>query len=312
MNDPRLTYGAGQRRDGFTLVEMLVVIAVIGVIAGIGVFAIQPFQSRSSVSNGGVQLQSWLNAARSRAIRDRAPRGLRLLPGDEIQNDSGANITTLITKCVFIDQPDDTTGVGISTDPTQKGVLVPNPALNTIPKQGDYLEVNGGTSWEISNSTTTAITLKNVFPYTIPATSGASVPYRIIRAPQPPTAIVSNTTSGGQDVLRMPRGAAINVLANKTVNVGYNLSYTDNLPPPNGPNIDIIFSPNGNVLTGPNPDKIILWVTGTVRDAAGNISPTQGQPALVVVYPKSGLIAGYSANVGDLDKQKKTYYGQVP
>jgi hypothetical protein len=56
-----------------------------------------------------------------------------------------------------------------------------------------------------------------------------------------------------------------------------------------------------------NSDKIILWVTGTARDTAGTISPTQGQPALVVVYTKSGAIAGYTADLASGNP-----YSQVP
>ena len=72
------------RRRGFTLVELLVVIAIAAILAGIGMYAFGSFRDNSAVNNGAVLLQSWLQTARQRAIRDQAPRGLRLLPGTDL------------------------------------------------------------------------------------------------------------------------------------------------------------------------------------------------------------------------------------
>jgi prepilin-type N-terminal cleavage/methylation domain-containing protein len=297
------------KRPGFTLVEMLVVIAIIGIIAGIGVYAIQPFQGRASVNNAAVQLQSWLNAARSRAIRDRAPRGLRLLPGDEVQNDTGTNISTLVTKAIFIDQPDDITGVGVTAQgvPPIKSLTITNGPAATEVTPGDYIEVGGGTVHEIAGYTVGNVTLKNAFPYTIPP-PGTNIPYRIIRSPKAAATVpTTNATASTQDVLRVPRGSAINVGANNSFNAAYKLTFQGS--PANVTNsVDIMFDPSGAVMPPAiNSDKIILWVTGTARDTAGVISPTQGQPALVVVYTKSGAIAGYTADLASGNP-----YSQVP
>lgn len=298
------------KRPGFTLVEMLVVIAIIGIIAGIGVYAIQPFQGRASVSNAAVQLQSWLNAARSRAIRDRAPRGLRLLQGDEVQDDAGANITTLVTKAIFIDQPDDITGVGVTAQgalPIKSLTITNGPAATEV-AAGDYIEVGGGTVHEIASYTVGSVTLRNAFPYQISATSGTNIPYRIMRSPKAAATVpTTNATASTQDVLRVPRGSAINVGANNSFNAAYKLTFPGS--PANVTNgVDIMFDPSGAVMSPAiNSDKIILWVTGTARDKSGVISPTQGQPALVVIYTKSGAIAGYNADVASGNP-----YSQVP
>ncbi len=97
-------------RGGMTLVELLVVITIIGVLGGIVALVAPRFQESTRVGQGTSQFKNWLENARLRAQRDRAPRGLRLvetLP-------SSVNTPTIradyFYKFVYVEQPDDITG----------------------------------------------------------------------------------------------------------------------------------------------------------------------------------------------------------
>src|SRR5262245_32805075 len=85
---------AMRTRRGITLVELLVVLAIMTALFGL-VAAVAPrFGDRQRPSRGAAQLQSWLTLARNRALRDQRPRGIRM---PSIPNNAGgyAYITEL-------------------------------------------------------------------------------------------------------------------------------------------------------------------------------------------------------------------------
>lgn len=84
------------RRQGFTLVELLVVVAVTMVLAGISAAAVRVATNQDRVRAGARQIQSYLLGARDRAIYAKAPRGVRFLL------DSANNRT--VSSLVFIQQ----------------------------------------------------------------------------------------------------------------------------------------------------------------------------------------------------------------
>jgi prepilin-type N-terminal cleavage/methylation domain-containing protein len=291
-------------RRGFTLVELLVVMAIFAVIATIGIYAMQPFSARSTVTNSGIIVQQWLNAAKMRAVRNRVPCGIRLLPGDEIVADDGTPLPSMVTKCVFIEQPDDILGAGIFTADTITRKVFTLPANSAMPATlppRSFLEVNGGTLHEIESGGGTTIRLVNQFPYAIPQNSG--VLYRIILPPLISTS--PSATASTQEVLRLQRGSAINLTANSSLNVAPNnvpanftTPYALSLLSPPLP-LDIMFAPNGAVTTANiNGDKIALWITGTRRNNSTTlpIDPMQGQPTIVVIATRTGAIGAFPAD----------------
>src|SRR5437868_2093965 len=97
---PRFGEGAGGRgscgrRHGFTLVELLVVMGLLLVLAALAVMIIPSISNDQRATQGATQLQQWLEIAKQRAMRDRAPRGIRLVPG---------SIAGQITELEYIEQ----------------------------------------------------------------------------------------------------------------------------------------------------------------------------------------------------------------
>src|SRR5437588_10342280 len=69
------------RRRGFTLVEMLVVLALMLVLAALAVAFVPRMNERAKTPRGASQLQMWLLIARQWAKRDNIPTGIRLQAG---------------------------------------------------------------------------------------------------------------------------------------------------------------------------------------------------------------------------------------
>ena len=95
-----------RRRDGFTLVELLVVIILIGTLAGMTIMFMPAISGQAREASGAQQVQGWLNQARLRAQRDQAPRGLRFW----YQQMDGAAQQVLVSELEYIEQPDDYRG----------------------------------------------------------------------------------------------------------------------------------------------------------------------------------------------------------
>jgi prepilin-type N-terminal cleavage/methylation domain-containing protein len=304
------TSGASQRR-GFTLIELLVVTTLMLVLAGLAVLIIPRVSSDQQATRGAGQLQQWIEGAKQRAARDRAPRGIRLLPG------TGPNGPAFVTDLVFLVQADDyylgsiseTLGIapaykktiysraslsnngtnGIVKfdmfDPNTNGVsgkAMPRTLITGQAVQiGDHIVFdNGSTVYLITGVSGPAAgapggVLTTSVPFPATMVNYTTMEYRIIRQPRP----------DGDEPLQLPNNVVIDCTAK-------NLVPNYDLPALSNPGIDIMFAPDGRVM-GPlaGSDKIIFWVRD--QTVAGN----QADPTLVVVYPRTGLIAAHPVDL---------------
>ncbi|HVK10181.1 MAG TPA: prepilin-type N-terminal cleavage/methylation domain-containing protein [Gemmataceae bacterium] len=83
-------------RRGFTLIELLVAIGIGLVLVGLAIAFLPHLDRHKGVPNGITQLQGWLNLSKMQALRDKAPRGVRLIHDG----------TGKVTQLVYIEQPD--------------------------------------------------------------------------------------------------------------------------------------------------------------------------------------------------------------
>jgi len=313
---PSWTDSSVWRRRAFTLVELLVVVGLILLVTAMGLYFVPSINNEQRATQAGTQLQQWIEITKQRAARDRAPRGIRLLPGT-------AN-NYQVTQLVYTEQPPDfwlgagsTFSTGFSPAPPNGSGLpvvnfvggtttltggrgmpknflpnVPPPKGTKDPNAGRYPVQPGdrialGGSEEIHSILAVSDTLQLTLVPPPPAGVGYATStfinatqYRIIRQPR----------SIGDDPLQMPANIIIDCA---TRNVAGNVYDLQPYMQTQG-YIDIMFSPDGRVIGQlAGLDKIILWVRDVTVFGGPGESPVQGDPALVCVYPRTGLVAAY-------------------
>jgi prepilin-type N-terminal cleavage/methylation domain-containing protein len=86
-------------RAGFTLVEMLVALAIFVILATLTLGAYRGVNKNDQVSAGAQQVKGWFENARSKALRDKQPRGIRFLA--DMTSATGSS-PRLCTSIVYI------------------------------------------------------------------------------------------------------------------------------------------------------------------------------------------------------------------
>ena len=131
-----------QRRSGFTLIEIMIVIVIMTVIAALAVKFLPNLNKNKGVPNAVGQLEGWIRVTKSQALRDGAPRGVRLIV------DADGNVRSL----QYIEQPEPLVfnGNGI-----RARFETPFPPVPAISPDGQLL---------------TVVTIGNILPGPIPPT----------------------------------------------------------------------------------------------------------------------------------------------
>lgn len=293
------------RDRGFTLVELLVVMTIIILIAGITALALPSILRNGKASQAANTIQGMLLAAKQRAVRDQVPAGVRfIITQDKITAPSGS-IRLVSTEMVYVLQPDDlvisgdtlTLSGNTATSSTMDfagGLASALPvAAEQLPVQpGDFIELSGGGLVTAIQQQPYASGLHgaNFDSLTLnsnPSTGFPVTDYRIIRGPR---------RVPGEDSIKLPADVAV-LMADFNTSTSVFTNYSLNVPQRSIPfgfgaqatlMYEIVFTPSGEVLGQgqPNKDKVILFVRDMTRD---NLS--DGEPALVVVSVRTGSIA---------------------
>lgn len=97
-----------RRSPGFTLLEMLIVLGLLGIFLGIGGVSLLRLRDRSAVDQGAAEIAAQFSAAKSRARRDSqdvvvdispSTRTVRLLRGTVVLASSTLAVSSLAVTC---------------------------------------------------------------------------------------------------------------------------------------------------------------------------------------------------------------------
>jgi prepilin-type N-terminal cleavage/methylation domain-containing protein len=308
-------------RRGLTLIELLVVLVIMVALFAI-VAAVGPhFGERQRTNRGASQLQGWILVAKQRALRDFAPRGIRLIPP------SGPPNAQYVTQLQYIEQPDPyqpyvlssgiPTPVSLTLDQTTFSrvtlqfsspaylataleALWPTPERASAPDV--ILEYYGRYPGQprrvinfTSSGTTLTVALDQKFEPNPPLATNnpiTSTEYRFYRKAQP---------IAGEPVLQMPRDVAIDISRDQLN--ATNPSWYRTFPAFNtggGGSFDILFDQTGQVIggTGRLRNRICLWVRDVSLGDPGPDKLPPGDNVLITVYTRSGQIAAHPVDDG--------------
>ncbi len=278
------------RRCGFTMIELIVSMAIILILATLAVALLPRFFEQQKAAKGAGMLQGWLLIAKQRALRDRAATGLRL--------DVDANDPTNVRSLHFIQQPDDYTGGQLvsASGGTASFSGVDFTTYQDV-QAGDHLEIRGcGVTYTIVQAGSSSLT---VSPSITPPLAGSTSQYRIMRqarlltSEQPlllPDDIAIDLTLSGVDF--GPGGSVLNPFAQIVSQ---------------GP-IDILFTPAGGIIFQGNSaslagsDRVVFWVRDTSYQNAADGTPGYllGQPTLVGIGIRNGFVVSHPVSTGSM------------
>lgn len=113
---------SARRRSGFTLVEMLVALGIFVILATITLGAFRGVSKDDQISAASQTVKGWFERARSLAIHDRQPRGVRLLL-DPSDNPTNPSASRLCVSASYVGSSADLVSDLGQTDPAERSYL---------------------------------------------------------------------------------------------------------------------------------------------------------------------------------------------
>ncbi len=267
----RLPVGSSlaRRANGFTLIELLVVMSLIAILASLAIMFFPNAASSQAEAYAATQVQSWLTIAKQRALRDQAPRGVRLWISTNAYYANylgGATpLPMVVTDCQYIEQPPDFPGnsgvtmmSGLPLNPVASYAASPlscimfMPPAPALPTGSTGILTNGATTLTVPN-TGAQVEYWSVQPGDYLEVLGTGLMHQIVQvgipsqgAP-PPTANVdyvvvspplpySVTTTANFRIVRAPRVTGDETLKmpdGTLIDLQTNTTYSNPLPVPN-------------------------------------------------------------------------------
>jgi len=322
-----MTKKIAYRRDAFTLIEMMVVIAIILAVAALAAAFAPRVNDNQKMTRAVDNLEQWLLTAKMRAKRDGLSTGLRFVQTQgDINIDPSLKLIppgppTIFSQFQYIQQPEPLTGgVCLGQSPGPGAYPYTNPTTGVtnnytggllvsagggfvsfvgvdftlggtvglaqfLVAPGDYLEVNGGGSYQIASANTNKIQLVNSAYALALKIDQPTTNYRILRQPR---------ILIGEEPLALPDNYAANfgpLPGYLPATSGCNVA-----PGANGINPEILFSPSGAVV-GNNAGSTLLVIS--VWDVPAQIElPDPNRVGVVGIQTRSGFIGAYGLSLG--------------
>lgn len=302
------------KRDGATLLELLVVIGIMLALAALSAAILPALRQKNNSAKAAAQVQGFLSISKQQSIRDRAPRGIRLIPDP--------TNPALIRSLQYIEVPEPTRFA-----PLPNGTVQPFVTINQVAamdydnyrisvqsvaststwdivgaQAGDYFVVSksgstyffelislGGSAGNPTADVKARSGLQGLFPPPMMMGSPLSATesdFLIVRRARPLVgeqaiqlppnmSIDLNYCAVSSPVFDMS-GNVITKYAQLSTPICLNSGYEAGVP-----QYDILFSADGEML-GTVTDKFILCVKPD--DGAS------GEPTLIVIYARTGAI----------------------
>lgn len=277
------------RRAGLTLVELIVVVAIVAILATITALYFPRFQEQEQVNRGADMLQGWLLIAKQQARRDGVPTGIRF----KFEADPSDSNKMICRTMEYIQQPANFAQGqywrrfgGDARIAEFKHVNLMDPTAGTEVREGDYIEILGKIRRVMAPTGPTQLPLHTSsadlpladFPDNGP---GASPNYRILPQPRPIT---------GEQTLQLPEDIGIvkyediprkSIMGSRAV------------PVRNTTFFEIVFGTSGALVgEGSGGQQVIFWVS--------HLAPNIDKATLITVQPRTGFIAAHPvASSGD-------------
>lgn len=307
-----------RQRRGFTLIEMLVVMALIAMLAAMAMVIAPGAMDKDRSAAAVSQLQSALQIARARAVRDGLPRGVRLVWNNFAQLTEYQYIES---PPVFVPNPGGPTGLA----PIYAAGSAPYVQLNYTPTTGAVTTrtctihgLDPGHQAQIAPGGVLSLPTLGTW-HQITAVSGTN-PMTVTLSTYPNEQLGAETqwrsyhfglnggprTLLGEPTLQLPKYTSVDI----------NLSYPAGVA---NTDYDILFAPSGQLVNTNSTlgaGQVFLWIRDPTKPQPtfGNSATygASGEMLVLAIKAKSGGIGGAPIDYGPdpFILAKKTLSGQ--
>ncbi len=269
-------------RHGFTLVELLISIAIFVVLAGMAIGVARVTFDAERLRNGSQQVHSYLGGARDRAVYADAPRGVRFYVNPDLTEGTKLAVTSM----VYVQQLEAEEGVGDFGAGSQTD-FTPEAAFVTVLQglQARGLLTIGTVRIRLANTAGSGGSLDSNnatwYPATVPDMTVSTTITLLSEYPNAGAADVrfaielANDVLPGAEPVTLPRNIMVHLDNGTTSKLPYSQAAISAAG-----YFDVLFSPRGTVTGGAAQQGIVHLVVCDVEDyTAGRVSTYFASPS---------------------------------